>query len=224
MRKTLWPAICTAAALGLIIVFSVFAQNRAAGPRMKLTTKELMMDMVGRVETYPVYATQLINLANRNARATRPSKVGQMSELIQKFDGKTFHEWKQWYAKRYPDAIDRATDETLAMLEKMKKTMDTIDRQMVRRWISELILAKTYVGLKFQKSILKKIASEHHTTFRLANPAEEARGIDGYIGEKAVSIKPVTYRYQPMMQDTIRVPIIYYEKIRGGINIYYSDF
>ncbi|NOY69503.1 MAG: MjaI family restriction endonuclease [Deltaproteobacteria bacterium] len=182
-----------------------------------------MVDTTGKVETYPTYATQIINLANRNAQATRPSKVGQMSELIQKFDGRTYRQWETWYTNRYPNAIDRASGQTWAMLEKMKKTMNSINKPMVRRWVSELILAKTYIGLKFQKSILKKIASMKNTTSRLSNPEEEARGIDGYIGATAVSIKPVTYKSQPLMQDTIRAPIIYYEKVRGGINVYYDS-
>ena len=38
---------------------------------------------------FPKYATQIINLLNSNAQGTRPAVVGQMSELIQEFDGKT---------------------------------------------------------------------------------------------------------------------------------------
>lgn len=225
MQKNLIIITIVVATMTMAAVFSVFAENyhrvwKQKKPQFVLTTKELMTDSTGKVETYPTYATQIINLANRNAQATRPSKVGQMSELIQKFDGKTYRQWEQWYTNRYPDAIGQASDHTWAMLQKMKKTMNSISKPMVRRWISELILAKTYIGLKFQKSILKKIASMKGTTYRLSNPEEEAKGIDGYIGATAVSIKPVTYKNQPLMQDTIRVPIIYYEKVRGGINVY----
>lgn len=47
--------------------------------------------------TFPKYATQIINLLNNNAQGTRPKIVGQMSELIQEFDGKTLEDWIIWY-------------------------------------------------------------------------------------------------------------------------------
>jgi len=46
---------------------------------------------------FPKYSTQLLNLANQNAQGTRPSVVGQMSELIQEFSGQSITEWEKWY-------------------------------------------------------------------------------------------------------------------------------
>jgi hypothetical protein len=40
---------------------------------------------------------QLLNLANQNAQGTRPKIVGQMSELIEQFGGKSLDEWERWY-------------------------------------------------------------------------------------------------------------------------------
>lgn len=42
---------------------------------------------------FPKYVTQVINLVNSNAGGTRPKVVGQMSELIKEFDGKTISDW-----------------------------------------------------------------------------------------------------------------------------------
>ena len=55
---------------------------------------------------FPKYVTQVINLVNSNAGGTRPKVVGQMSELIKEFDGKTITEWIEWYSERYPNAVD----------------------------------------------------------------------------------------------------------------------
>lgn len=46
---------------------------------------------------FPKYVTQVINLVNSNAGGTRPKVVGQMSELIKEFDGKSIDEWIEWY-------------------------------------------------------------------------------------------------------------------------------
>ena len=41
---------------------------------------------------FPKYVTQFINLANSNAGGKRPKVVGQMSELVKEFDGKSIDE------------------------------------------------------------------------------------------------------------------------------------
>ncbi len=188
----------------------------------RLTTDELILDATGKIEPYPTYTTQLLNIANRNAQSTRPRNVGQMSDLIQEFDGETYDQWVAWYLKKHPHSIEIATDRTYEMIEKMRQAMAGIDREMVQQWIRELVLTKTYTGLRFQKSILKTIAENEGATYRLANPNEESSGIDGYIGTRAVSVKPVTYLDQPLLQDEIAVDIIFYEKVRGGIDVYYD--
>jgi hypothetical protein len=36
-------------------------------------------------------------LANQNAGGTKPKVVGQMSDLIQNFEGHEFKKWEDWY-------------------------------------------------------------------------------------------------------------------------------
>jgi len=187
-----------------------------------LSTKQIMADVAGPPESFPKYTTQLINLGNQNSQATRPCYVGQMSDLIQEFSGNSYDQWVKWYIAQYPEAVNQATDKTFAMIQKMQKAMVEIDREMVRQWMQELILTKTYAGLRFQESILKAIAEKNSTTYRLARPDEESKGIDGFLGTEPVSIKPVSYRSKQFLPETIDVKIIYYEKVRGGITFSYQ--
>jgi hypothetical protein len=55
--------------------------------------------------------------------------------------------------------------------------------------------------------------------FRTATPLEESQGVDGYVGNQPVSIKPETYRLKPSLAETINVPIVYYEKKKDGISV-----
>ncbi len=208
--------------LSVVLLGGIAIAKEQTKPSFTLSTKKIMTDVAGKAETYPTYTTQLINLANQNSQATRPKKVGQMSDLIQEFPGKSYDEWVKWYVNKYPKAIDQATDDTYAMIQKMRNAMADIDRDMVRTWIRELILTKTFAGLRFQESILKEIAQKEKTTYRLAIPDEEAKGIDGYIGTKPVSIKPTSYKAKPFLSEDIQVEIIYYEKVRGGIRVFYN--
>ena len=72
--------------------------------------------------------------------------------------------------EKKPQAIDRASDLVFDMIFKSKDAIEKIDQDMVREWVEDLVLAKTFLGLRFQEAILMKIASEQHVEYRLAAP------------------------------------------------------
>ena len=168
---------------------------------------------------FPKYTTQIINLVNSNAQGTRPVVVGQMSELIQAFPGKSLTEWVEWYNIQQPNAVNNATEKIWSKLQEMKEAITLIDKPMVEAWVKDLVYTKTYCGLKFQEAILAYLAREFNTSYRLANIEEEAQGIDGYINARPVQIKSITYKQEALLTEVINVPIIYYDKKKDGINI-----
>jgi len=170
---------------------------------------------------FPKYVTQILNLVNQNAQGTRPKVVGQLSDLIQEFNGNNVSEWKDWYLKRCPTAIEDATNKIYAKLLEMKKSANKIDKEMIRKWVEDLVITKTFTGLKFQSAIIKKIAELENKPYRLANKEEEAKGIDGFIGNEPVSIKPDTYKTEKRLRENIEVHIIYYHKEKNGIIVEY---
>ena len=172
---------------------------------------------------FPKYTTQIINLVNSNAQGTRPEVVGQMSELIQEFDGNSLQEWIQWYSTKYPNAIEAATDKIYSKFQDMKCAVDLINREMIEAWVKDLVYTKTYCGLKFQSAIIAFLAGKLGKTWRLATIEEEAKGIDGFIGETPIQIKSATYKIESRLSETIDVPIVYYEKKKDGINIEYDQ-
>jgi hypothetical protein len=189
---------------------------------IKIKNDELAKDIVGDIESFPKYSTQLINLANQNAQGTRPNIVGQMSDLIQEFPGKNYTEWVKWYQSRNANAIENATNKVYEMIKKLREVMEIIDKDLVRKWVRDLVLTKTYTGLRFQESILKRIAKVKRQSYHLSNPEEESRGVDGFIGDTPVSIKPITYKLKNMLREQIEVEIIYYEKVKDGIKVSYD--
>ncbi len=166
---------------------------------------------------FPKYTTQLINLANQNSQATRPKNVGQMTELIKEFPGNSFDEWVEWYQDKHPNAIDDATDKITSMIENLDEVFPIIDRNMVKAWVEDLILVKTFIGLNFQEAILKKLSEIKGCDYRLAEPYEEAKGIDGFVGDDAYSIKPSSYDSKQFLSEVIDVKIISYEKKKDGV-------
>ncbi|MBI5060261.1 MjaI family restriction endonuclease [candidate division KSB1 bacterium] len=191
--------------------------------RIKLTSDRVRDLLDADPLNLPQYTSQLINLANQNSQGTRPRVVGQMSELVQEFDGKTVAEWEKWYLSKYGDRIDTAADRFWPMILKLKDAVHKIDRAMVERWVRDLVLVKTFVGLRFQEAILAGIAAQLGLDYRLAEPDEESRGIDGSIGQTTVSIKPLTYKAMSQLPESSPIRIIYYEKKDNDLLIEFDE-
>ena len=187
--------------------------------KIKIPNAEVQHLLVEKEVSFPRYTTQIMNLANSNAQGTRPKIVGQMSDLIQEFEGNSFKEWEVWYQERYPDAIENATDKIFEMIEQFKKTIQFINRDLIHEWVEDLVINKTFSGLKFQEAILKKVAESKKTTYRLSTKEEESKGVDGYIDSTPVSIKPITYQAKSQLSEMISVNMIFYDKKKDGIVI-----
>lgn len=191
--------------------------------RVKITIEEIRKYLDIETPDFPKYVAPLINLANQYAQGTRPRVVGQMSELIQEFEGKTLSEWEKWYLQKKPDAIKNATEKILAKLKELRDSLSKIDQTMVEQWVRDLVIVKTFAGLRFQEAILKKGAEIKGTNYRFSEPGEESKGIDGYIGDIPVSIKPHTYEVKASLPEHIGIKIIYYRKIDDGIEVDYGE-
>lgn len=178
---------------------------------MKVKIKVNEIEQYLNIETpnFPKYISTLINLANQYAQGTRPKIVGKMSDLIREFHGKSIEEWENWYLEKHPDAIQKAKTKILEKLQDLKHTMDKIDETMVEKWVKDLIIYKTFIGLKFQEAILIKGSELFNLKYRLSTPEEESQGIDGFIGEIPVSIKPNSYKFKKTLQERINVKIIF---------------
>jgi hypothetical protein len=167
--------------------------------RMFIPFHELR-ELLGSKPEYPKYSSQLLNLANRFSQGTRPKIVGQMSELIRQWEleesDHSFESWRKWYLRQRPTALEESTRRVRAMLGKMKNTIDDIDDNTIRRWVEDLVITNTYVGMRLQDLIMRKLASDCGKPFRGSTPAEESKGIDCFIGDVPISVKPSTYKLQ----------------------------
>ncbi len=191
--------------------------------KIKIKNSEVEQLSNAAMYPFPKYTTMLINQINQTAQGTRPKVVGQMSELTQEFDGKTLEDWIVWYNERQPDAVETATEKIYDQYLKLKEAMSLIDKDIIREWVKDLVYTKTFCGLKVQQAIISFIANKLGKNWDLANKEEEAKGVDGYIGEVPVQIKSMTYKLEQHLNEIIDVPIIYYEKKKGGLVIEFNE-
>jgi hypothetical protein len=130
---------------------------------------------------------------------------------------------------RYCNAVSHQTN-----VEQMSDSIEEFNRhlldnrsdEMIERWVKDLGLVKTFIGLKFQETILKKVAEATGLDYALASPEQEARGIDGLVGGHEVSIKPSSWKDQVVQRENLPGVLIYYRKTANGLEIEFepSDF
>ena len=146
-----------------------------------------------------------------------------MSDLMQEFSGKSIDEWENWYLQKHPNAIQDARKKIAQMIENFRNAMDEIDQQLIENWVRDLVILKTYIGLKFQKAILIKTAELLKSNYRIANSKDESKGVDGFIGDLPISIKPESYRAKKQLLENIDARFIFYDKVKTGIKVDISD-
>jgi len=189
--------------------------------KIKIEREKVVSEITKRNKEFPKYITQILNIANQNAQATRPKVVGQLSELIKEADVNSYKEWKKWYLSRYPDATEKATDKLWEMVKKMKSAMSEIDKEMVESWVEDLVIDKTVEGLIMQEAVLKELANRYDKDYSLADEKEESKGIDGYVGDIPISIKSDTYLSKSQtLSEKIDIEIVYYKTTNQYLYIY----
>lgn len=176
---------------------------------------------------FPKYTSQLINWANQNAQGTRPNIVGQLSEVFPKYieeaSSPSIIDWEKWYTEHYPNALTTAANRICIQMNNLKEAIKLIDQAMIEAWVKELVINKTYNGMFVQKAILAELARLKGQTYRMANPKEESKGIDGFVGDTAYSIKPDTYKTMDRLPEVIDAAVIYYSKTTAGISVELKD-
>ena len=99
---------------------------------------------------------------------------------------------------------------------------------MVKHWVEDLVITKTYNGLYFQQAILQRLSTILGLPYRLATAEEESKGIDGYVNEVPVQIKANTYKSVRNERFSDGIVIIYYSKNKRTSDISFeyepSDF
>jgi len=167
------------------------------------------------------YVGSIINLGCSFSQATRPRNVGQMSDLIQLYRDSAAEPsvggWEQFYDKKIGKSkIADASAKIWEYILRMKENLNALTEDDVYNWTKDLIIDKTFSGLQLQLDILEMVCDNDN--YRLANSEEEAKGIDGFVGDEPVSIKPHTYKKTIQAgKESIPYRIIYYKQTKHGL-------
>jgi hypothetical protein len=173
---------------------------------------------------FPKYVSPFINMTNTYSRATRPKGVGQLSELIKDSGAETEKKWRNWYIKKYPDKIKIATKKNYEKMKEIIANISKIKKSQINVWVEDLVITKTFIGLKIEEAILKWLAKNTGRKYKRSNPNQESRGIDGWIGNTSISVKPISFKNNKHLRDEIHADIIvFYNKKKSKIEISFND-
>lgn len=131
--------------------------------KLRISSEEREIIVRGTREEYPKYVSQLLNLANQNAQATRAEYVGKMNDILREFDSThpegTYDDWVDFYMSGYngDEKISHSAERLYDMVEKMREAMQEIDEEDAERYVSQLVLYKTYMGNDIDEVIARKL-------------------------------------------------------------------
>ena len=188
---------------------------------IRLKPQDLRGKDVGAVIDFPELTSDLISLANHLSKATTRKKLGNPGAVIEEFKGKTFEDWERFYEQKRPGALDTASREIYSAIEKLREALELVDEELVRHWVEEAVLKRTYAAWRIQETILKYIAKLQGKSFRQADDQESTAGIDGFIDERPFCVHPVSrYFKSPPEEQDPKMDVVYFEKAKRGLKVY----
>lgn len=138
----------------------------------------------------------------------------------------TLGNWEAFYANRWgTDGLDSATEKLYEMIQKMG--IPWIDETMCADYVDEVIYNKTHFGMGGESTAIAVAAEYFDLPYRFSNAEEESQGIDGWIGEHPVQVKPAdSYKKNHVFNgaDTEETLVITYEKKKHTCYIWNPEF
>lgn len=186
---------------------------------IKLTAKHYRGVAQPNRRQWPVYAKQLLNIATQNSKAANPKEIGSVKELWLKMRSQgingTLDNWTKFYQKERggEECLEKSGKKVYVMMQKMGVSWITED--MCIDYIKELAYNKTHMGLGGEEMAIQAIAKYYKLPYRFSNAQEESQGIDGWIGDSPVQVKPHDSAFKAHVHnhpDKDKVLLVTYDK------------
>lgn len=160
---------------------------------IKLTAKNYQGLVQRSRRDWPKYATQLMNIAGQNCKATSPKNIGSCKDAWTQMRAQgipgTLENWTNFYKQVHGEQkLVEAGKKIHVMLDKMGITWITQD--MAIDYAKEIAYNKTHMGLGGEEMAVEVVAAYLQKEFRFSTPEEESQGTDAWIGGKPVQVKP----------------------------------
>lgn len=182
--------------------------------------------------TFPVNTKPILNIATQNSQCTRKAIVGSMKELFGEFQaagvGKSVSDWEHWYLTNGgAEKIQSATNKLFSYLNKMPLDHTVFTRKIAEDYILDLVINKTHYGMSGEYYAVLATAKYFNLDYRFSTAEEESQGIDAWIGNNPVQVKPhdsVAKHHVRNVADVNKTLVITYEAKADRCYIHNPDF
>lgn len=137
-------------------------------------------------------------------------------------DGQTLEQWQDYFSNEISSKkIEDMTNKVWSYLEEIKNNINELDKDDVKEYIEDVLFKKTFNGLNIEIEIIKEISNKYNYEYKFSNHIDEREGIDGFINNIPIQIKPNTYK-NTNYWNTNKCYTVYY--IINKDNSYTYDF
>lgn len=182
---------------------------------------------------FPTNTKPILNIATQNSQATRPKVVGSVKEFFSEFlkinQGKSVDDWEKFYYthKQGQAKIRAATDRLHTYLNKMPVDYTVFTRDIAENYILDLVINKTHYGMSGEYHAVLATAKYFDLPYRFSTAEEEKQGIDAWIGDHPVQVKPhdsVAKHHVRNVVDVEKTLVITYEAKADRCFIHNPEF
>ena len=180
-----------------------------------------------KIREWPTYSTQILNICNANGKGTTPKNIGSLKELWEQMRSEgirpSLENWFDYLNKHYGhEIVDGAAKRIWNMVQKMQQD-HIITKEMCHDYAMEVIYHKTALGMAHEEQAVMRAAEYFNSEYRFSTKEEEAQGIDAWICDTPVQIKPDDYegrnRSNIKFDQTKTLMITYSETNKGTFYI-----
>lgn len=141
----------------------------------------------------------ILNNAYNQSCNTGTKILGDMSEITDEFDGGSYDEFLSYYYNEWDGhsrrvrAVRRMTENLVSRIEAVG---GEITERKARRWAKQYIgsmLVNSYRGFLDEERAIELVADEMGSDWRVADSSQESAGVDGYIEQTTVQVKPASH-------------------------------
>jgi hypothetical protein len=184
---------------------------------------------------FPKYSKPVLNIATQNSKATQVKTVGSMKELFTEFlatkqtAGHSVEAWQEFYFTQHKGQakIATAADKLWDMLSKMPLDKTVFTKAVAEAYITDLVINKTHYGMSGEYHSVLAVAKYFDLEHRWSTAEEETQGIDAWIGDYPVQVKPadsVKKHHVRNHADTDKTLVITYESKKDRCFVHNPEF
>lgn len=120
--------------------------------------------------------------------------VGDMTKIVSLSKAKTIDEFRNEYLNsEYGDKFIKSREKYVDFIKSRHMDRRYYTDDFVREYFERKVINESFVGIKNQNIICEYLANKFNTTWKMATSKEDSNGIDAYIGDKPIQVKPISY-------------------------------